>query len=363
MSSTSKAQQLAIEHQSNAVLILSSQLRVQYLNPAAEALLKTSMQSALGCDIDSLYSDLNMPSADLHELLSNNQTTTSRNADLILRDGSNTNVDYTATPLIEEQQLLIEMRELNRLVRINREDRSANVHETSQKLVLGLAHEVKNPLGGIRGAAQLLGKELLNMEPSGALNEYTQIIIEEADRLTDLVDRMLGPNQAPARSSANIHRVLAKVAALIAAEFGPGLEFRRDFDPSLPRLWADEDLLVQALLNIVRNAAQALADTPDPTITLKTRIVRQFTIGATRHRLVASVEIIDNGPGIPEELLDRIFFPMISGRAEGTGLGLAIAQRVISQHEGALECESRPGRTRFAAYLPALYDESKGEPS
>ncbi|MFK7912826.1 MAG: nitrogen regulation protein NR(II) [Pseudomonadales bacterium] len=363
MSSTSKAQQLAIEHQSNAVLVLSAKLRVIYLNPAAEALLKTSIQNATGTPVESLYSDLNMPSAHLHDLLSNNQTTTSRNADLILRDGSHTNVDYTATPLMEEQQLIIEMRELNRLVRINRDDRSADVYQTSQQLVLGLAHEVKNPLGGIRGAAQLLGRELLNLAPSGELNEYTQIIIEETDRLADLVDRMLGPNQAPEHGPANIHRVLSKVAALINAEFGPELEFRRDFDPSLPRLWADEDLLVQALLNIVRNAAQALGDTPDPTITLKTRIVRQFTIGTKRHRLVASVEIIDNGPGIPEELFDRIFYPMISGRADGTGLGLAITQRVVSQHGGALECESRPGRTRFTAYLPALFDESKGEPS
>lgn len=357
----SKVQQLAIEHQTNAVVVLSARLTVDYMNPAAEALLKTSIQTARGADIDSLYSDANLPSSDLRELLASNQSTTSRNADLVLRDGTHTNVDYTATPLIEEQLLLVEMRELNRLVRINREDRSAEAQETSQKLVRGLAHEVKNPLGGIRGAAQLLGKELLSLAPSGELNEYTEIIIEETDRLTDLVDRMLGPNQAPNRGPANIHRVLARVATLITAEFGPTLEFRRDFDPSLPRLWADEDLLVQALLNIVRNAAQALTDTPDPTITLKTRIVRQFTIGANRHRLVASVEIIDNGPGIPEELFDRIFYPMISGRAEGTGLGLSIAQRIIAQHDGALECESRPGRTRFAAYLPGLFDPSKGE--
>lgn len=358
-----RAQQLAVDHQTTAALIVSAKLSVEYLNPAAEALLKTSIQSASGAGIDSLYSDIKLPSDHLLQLLRNNQSTTSRNADLILKDGSRTNVDYTVTPLQEEQLLLIEMRELNRLVRINRDDRSVDAQETSQKLVRGLAHEVKNPLGGIRGAAQLLGKELQALQSNVALEEYTDIIIEETDRLTELVDRMLGPNQAPNLGPSNIHRVLAKVAALIAAEFGPTIEFRRDFDPSLPRLWADEDLLVQALLNIVRNAAQALGDTAEPTITLRTRVVRQFTIGTTRHRLVACVEVIDNGPGIPEELFDRIFYPMISGRSEGTGLGLAIAQRIMAQHGGALECESRPGRTRFAAYLPALYNESQGETS
>ena len=204
------------------------------------------------------------------------------------------------------------MLEINRLLRINREDRSVDAQETSRKLVRGLAHEVKNPL----------------------------------------VDRMLGPIQQPRIAPINVHKVLARVGQLIKAEYGDRISLRRDYDPSLPDVAADESLLVQAILNIVRNAAQALADTEEPTITLQTRVVRQFTIGTARHRLVAQIDIIDNGPGIPAELYDRIFYPMISGRPEGTGLGLAIAQQIMSQHQGALECESRPGQTRFSVYLP-----------
>ncbi|MGI9328058.1 MAG: nitrogen regulation protein NR(II) [Pseudomonadales bacterium] len=348
--------QLALENQKTAVILLTAELTVEYLNPAAEALLKTSIQSAAGANVSALYSDPELSPGGLLAVLANNQSTTSRHVDLILRDGSHTLVDHAVTPLVEQQMLLIEILPLNRLLRINRDDRSVDAQETSRKLVRGLAHEVKNPLGGIRGAAQLLGRELGRTVPDGHLDEYTQIIIEETDRLTDLVDRMLGPNQAPSMQPTNIHRVLARVSRLITAEFGEGIEFRRDFDPSLPRLMADEDLLVQVLLNIVRNAAQALTETPNPTISLKTRVERQFTIGTARHRLVACVEVSDNGPGIPEELFDRVFYPMISGRPEGTGLGLSIAQQILFQHHGALECDSRPGQTCFAVYLPAITD-------
>ncbi len=348
--------QLALENQQTAVILLTAELTVEYLNPAAEALLKTSVQSATGANVSTLYSDPELSGSSLLAMLANNQSTTSRHVDLILRDGSHTLVDHAVTPLVEQQMLLIEILPLNRLLRINRDDRSVDAQETSRKLVRGLAHEVKNPLGGIRGAAQLLSRELGRAAPDEHLDEYTQIIIEETDRLTDLVDRMLGPNQAPNMQPTNIHRVLARVSRLITAEFGEGIEFRRDFDPSLPRLMADEDLLVQALLNIVRNAAQALSETPNPTISLKTRVERQFTIGTMRHRLVACVEVSDNGPGIPEELFDRVFYPMISGRPEGTGLGLSIAQQILFQHHGALECDSRPGHTCFAVYLPANTD-------
>lgn len=344
--------QLALDHQTTAVVLLRRDLSVLFLNHAAEALLKASVQSALDGHVAELFTDLERAPEDILELLDENRAATSRDVSLLLRDGSNARVDYTITPLREEQLLLIEMLPINRLLRINREDRTVDAQETSRKLVRGLAHEVKNPLGGIRGAAQLLARELEAVPNGSQLDEYTTIIIEEADRLRDLVDRMLGPIQQPNFKPTNVHRVLARVTQLIEAEFGDRIRIRRDYDPSLPELAADDGLLVQAILNIVRNAAQALTAVVDPTITIRSRVVRQFTIGTIRHRLVAELEIIDNGPGIPEELFDRIFYPMISGRADGTGLGLAIAQQIMAQHCGALECDSRPGHTRFAVYLP-----------
>ncbi|MEM1435807.1 MAG: nitrogen regulation protein NR(II) [Pseudomonadota bacterium] len=344
--------QLTLEHQTTAVVLLRRDLSVIYLNSAAEALLSTSLHSAAGTHVDNLFTDKERAASAMLTLLDENRAATSRDATLLLRDGSNTRVDYTITPLREEQLLLVEMLEINRLLRINREDRSVDAQETSRKLVRGLAHEVKNPLGGIRGAAQLLARQLEQLPNGEVLDEYTTIIIEEADRLTALVDRMLGPIQQPRITPINVHRVLARVAQLIKAEYGDRIQLRHDYDPSLPDVAADESLLVQAILNIVRNAAQALADTEDPTITLQTRVVRQFTIGTVRHRLVAQIDVTDNGPGIPPELYDRIFYPMISGRPEGTGLGLAIAQQIMAQHGGALECESRAGQTRFSVYLP-----------
>jgi two-component system nitrogen regulation sensor histidine kinase GlnL len=218
--------------------------------------------------------------------------------------------------------------------------------------VRGLAHEIKNPLGGLRGAAQLLERELDHPEQ----REYTRIIIDEADRLTELVDRLLGPNTKPRIESVNIHRILEHVVNLVDAEMPGRLGFIRDYDPSLPDIQCDETQIIQAVLNIVRNAAQILDDERQritaPEITLRTRVVRSFTIGTSLHRLVAQIDIIDNGPGVPADMLDSIFVPMISGRPQGTGLGLAITQSVISRHHGVIECTSRPGKTCFSVFLP-----------
>jgi two-component system nitrogen regulation sensor histidine kinase GlnL len=244
---------------------------------------------------------------------------------------------------------------MNRLLRINRDDLSVFSQETTRKLVRGLAHEVKNPLGGLRGAAQLLERELTD----DSLKEYTRIIIDEADRLTDLVDRMLGPNREPLLDDVNVHAVLEHVVRLVDAELLGQVEFSRDYDPSLPSIRGDESQLIQALLNIISNASQALEDVPHPSIKLRTRIVRNFTVGTLLHRLVVQIDIIDNGPGIPEDMLDRIFFPMISGRPDGTGLGLAITQNIVGQHGGIIECESRPGRTCFSVFLPLDRPEPK----
>ncbi|RMG27368.1 MAG: PAS domain-containing sensor histidine kinase, partial [Gammaproteobacteria bacterium] len=214
------------------------------------------------------------------------------------------------------------------------------------ELVRGLAHEIKNPLGGLRGAAQLLESELADP----ALREYTSVIIEEADRLRALVDRLLGPSGLPRRERLNLHEVLEHVRTLVLAEGHLGLRIERDYDPSIPELEADRDALVQAVLNIVRNAVEALAG--EGTIWLQTRTERQVTIGSVRHRLAASVRIIDNGPGVPEALRERLFVPLVTGRAQGTGLGLAIAQNLVGRHGGIIEFESRPGHTCFNLLLP-----------
>lgn len=361
-----------LDHQETAVILVSRSFHIEYLNASAQALLNTSAQFAQQTHITELFTDPAMPLAQWEESLNNEVPLANRSANLIIKDGSALLADYRITPILDLDAALIELHEMNRLMRIGRDDQSMNAQETSRQLVRGLAHEVKNPLGGIRGAAQLLQRELEKKGPdqqaagaqklnaprttpglnSNPLSEYTEVIISEADRLGNLVDRMLGPNQALELAPTNIHKVLLHVSSLIKAESELPLELRNDFDPSLPDLLADYDSLVQALLNIMRNAVQALGKTDNPTIRLKTRSVRQFTIGTVRHRLVLRLDIVDNGPGIPPEIYDRIFYPMISGRPEGTGLGLAITQTIIGQHTGLLEVESRPGQTCFSVYLP-----------
>ena len=231
-------------------------------------------------------------------------------------------------------------------LRISREENIIAQHHTTRALVRNLAHEIKNPLGGLRGAAQLLEREL----PDPALREYTRIIIGEADRLRNLVDRMLGPNQLPIHSDVSIHEIMERVRSLVEAEAPSGVRIERDYDPSIPPLWGDADRLIQAMLNVVRNAVQAVGRRG--VITLRSRVQRQYTIGAKRHKLVARLDVVDDGPGIPPGQQEQIFYPMISGRPDGTGLGLSIAQSIINQHGGLIECASRPGETVFTLLLP-----------
>jgi two-component system nitrogen regulation sensor histidine kinase GlnL len=249
-----------------------------------------------------------------------------------------------------EAELLVELHQVDRQLRITREENLLTQHHATQALIKGLAHEIKNPLGGLRGAAQLLEREL----PDPALREYTRIIIEEADRLQALMNRMIGPNRMPSRARVNIHTVLEHVRGLILAENPMGPAVHRDYDPSIPEFTADQDRLIQAFLNIARNAAAAAGRAG--ILGFRTRVLRQFTIGSRRHRLVLLAELSDDGPGIPEEIKDHIFFPMVSGHPGGTGLGLPIAQELINQHGGLIECESRPGETRFFVYLPLESD-------
>jgi two-component system nitrogen regulation sensor histidine kinase GlnL len=341
---------LILDHLSNAVVLLNQDLRAQYLNQAAEGLLAVSQQHAFGQLFSDVVREANELMAAFRNALKTGTPFTQRQVSLTLSTLHQTIlVDVSATPL-PDQSLLLELQAMDRLARINREEAIVSSQLTTRHLARGLAHEIKNPLGGIRGAAQLLARAL----PDAGLTEYTRIIIEEADRLRDLVDRMLGPRELPVMSPVNIHEVLERVLSLIHAEYGDSIDCQRDYDPSLPDVEGDRGQLLQAILNVVRNAMQALHEhhTPHGTILLRTRVQRRLTIGKSQHRLVCRVDIIDNGPGIPAEMQDTIFYPMISGRADGTGLGLAIAQSIMAQHQGMIECESAPGNTRFSLYLP-----------
>ncbi|HLV77819.1 MAG TPA: nitrogen regulation protein NR(II) [Marinobacter sp.] len=339
-----------------AILVLGDDLTIRYLNPAAESLFETSAQRVCGQPLSDLLVDTSEALSTFYAALKHGQPYIRREAEFALPTGARLTVDYSITPMsLTPAELVMEIQPKDRLLRISREEDIISQQETSRVLVRGLAHEIKNPLGGIRGAAQLLDRELESTEQ----REYTQVIINEADRLRGLVDRMLGPNKALQMANTNIHEVLERVRTLIDAE-GKGLvRLKRDYDPSIPEFPGDKELLIQAFLNIARNALEAASENQmdshsgePPIITFRTRTLRQVTIGHRRHRLVCRIDVIDNGPGIPSELLQNIFYPMISGRAAGTGLGLSIAQSIIGQHHGLIECESEPGRTNFIIFLP-----------
>lgn len=341
-----------LENLGTAVVLLDGQLYIQYMNPAAEMLLAASVRQLRRRDLGDWFGIEASQIDGLHESLQTGHPFTRREAKLRNLSEQILTVDYTVNPLpmTGENWLLLEIEARDRLIRIEREEELLTRHATAQMLVRGLAHEIKNPLGGLRGAAQLLERELDDI----SLHDYTQVIIEEADRLRNLVDRMLGPRKLPDIADVNIHAILERVCSLVAAESGGSVELVRDYDPSIPEFRGDAEQLIQAILNIVRNSMQALqsSNTEQPTIRLQTRTLRQITLGTEKHRLVCSVRIEDNGPGIPEELLSQIFYPMVSGRADGSGLGLSIAQSIINQHHGLIECETRPGRTLFELFIP-----------
>ena len=332
-----------------AVLVLDQRLRLLLMNPAAEALFESSFRKTRKLALADLLLGAETFISGLRHSLDSGQPYIERELQLVFPLERVVTVDCTATPLLERDpptELLLELRQVDWRLRISREEHMLAQHHTSRALVRNLAHEIKNPLGGLRGAAQLLEREL----PDPALREYTRIIIGEADRLRSLVDRMLGPNQLPVRSEVSIHETLERVRGLVAAEAGSGVRIERDYDPSIPALWGDADRLLQAVLNVTRNAVQALG--AEGVIVLRTRVQRQYTIGSKRHKLVARLDVIDNGPGIPPEQQEQIFYPMISGRPNGTGLGLSIAQNIVNQHGGLIECASRPGETVFTLLLP-----------
>ncbi|MCZ6830886.1 MAG: nitrogen regulation protein NR(II) [Gammaproteobacteria bacterium] len=341
-----------LDNLNTALLLVDRELRVSFINASAQALLELSETRSVGVCIQQLFPHQSDLMAELEAALRDSSPYTSRGFCLTLASGRELRVDLIVTPFQdvadESTALILELQAVDRIMRISREAGLISSQEISQALIRGLAHEIKNPLGGLRGAAQLLAREL--SDP--ALEEYTGIIISESDRLRDLVDRMLGPKRQLKPAAVNIHEVLEHVRSLLQAESAE-IELRRDYDPSVPEVMADRSQLIQAILNIVRNAMHATSENEGARIIeLRSRIQRNFTIGTHRHRLVCRVDIRDNGAGIPEELLQSIFIPMVSGRADGTGLGLSISQSIINQHRGIIECRSESGRTVFTLYLP-----------
>lgn len=350
-----------LDNLTTGVMLLDENLCLVYLNMAAENLLEISDRKARDLHIGEIFVGANEDLQEMNRAVSEHLSYTKHKAELRLMNGKDITVDYTLNSFDENgsTQVLLELKSQTRSDRINREKAFTSTQATTRELVRGLAHEIKNPLGGIRGAAQLLALEL----PDEELKDYTNVIIEEADRLHNLVDRLVGARKPPEFRAVNIHEILERIKSLVEAEINDGsIKLVRDYDPSIPPIAGDSEQLIQALLNIVRNAMQALVnpsvDHDLGKIILRTRIARNVSIGSEFHRLALSIDIIDNGPGIPEDLIANIFYPMISGRADGTGLGLSITHSIVSQHNGIIECHSSSGNTVFSLLLPLLHSQS-----
>ena len=331
-----------------AVIALDEQLRVRSLNSAGESAFAVSRTRALGLPLAEAFPHFAAQEPRLREALRTSSSFTERELSLERPGERPVMVDLTVTPHMVQKSpgLLIEALPLERHLRISRDELLHAQHEASRELIRGLAHEIKNPLGGIRGAAQLLERDF----PDSEHREYTRVIIREADRLQNLVNRMLGPNRVPSKKMLNVHEVLEHVRQLVQAEAPEDVAFLRDYDPSIPDVLGDREQLIQAVLNIVRNALQAVGG--DGSITLRSRTKRQFTIAGSRHKLVVQLDIEDDGSGIAPSMMEKIFYPMVTTRAEGSGLGLPISQYLIHSHGGLIECRSKPGQTIFSMYLP-----------
>lgn len=346
----------ALDLLASSIVILDANGCISHANATAQELLQTSVKSMLG----QKFADLFLNGAELQQLFE--QSLQSQFADkrqdfVLERPGFDPlQVEIVINVLDSpDTPVLIELRENVQQIKQDREDRILDHSQANKELLRNLAHEIKNPLGGIRGAAQLLELELPERH-ARELREYTQVIIKEADRLQTLVDRLLAPHRVPhIVGDVNIHEVCERVRSLILAQFPRGLNLLRDYDLSIPDFRGDVEQLIQSVLNIALNAAQALSDKVDAgtaEMVFKTRIARQVTIAKVRYKLALELHIIDNGPGIAPDFVDRIFFPLVSGRVGGSGLGLTLAQTFVQQHQGVIECDSRPGLTDFRVLIP-----------
>ncbi|SMC17913.1 two-component system, NtrC family, nitrogen regulation sensor histidine kinase GlnL [Andreprevotia lacus DSM 23236] len=334
-----------LEYLDAAIVAVRKNGEVAYFNPAAADLLGLKDEE-LGLTLSACLAPESPLVQAVVTALGDNISITEHEL-LMLTAHGEVYVSLCATPIESEHaDALLEVRQIDQQRRIANEERLQAQQQANRELIRNLAHEIKNPLGGIRGAAQLLSAELADAQ----LKEYTQVIIEESQRLQGLLDRLLTPHRLPKLSELSIHEVLERVRSLVLAETPNGLAVRRDYDTSLPGLIGDREQLIQATLNVVRNAVQAMSGIGE--VILKTRITRQATLNRKRFPLAIMVQIIDNGPGIPEALKETLFYPLVSGRPGGTGIGLHLAHTYISQHHGAIEFDSRPGYTCFTIMLP-----------
>ncbi|HZE91415.1 MAG TPA: nitrogen regulation protein NR(II) [Rhizobacter sp.] len=343
----------AFDHLATMIAVVHRDGRCLFANAAFEHVLGLSRRSVLRGSLFDWFIDVQIVRETVAAVARNDFATSRFEA--LLRRSIHTDalpVHVIVNHMDRGDQVVVELVEIEQQTRQDREERALGQAQANKELIRNLAHEIKNPLGGIRGAAQLLEMEV----ESRALTEYTQVIIQEADRLQALVDRLLAPHRKPhVVSDVNIHEVCERVRSLILAEFPRGLKVERDYDISIPDFRGDREQLIQAVLNIAHNAAQALAERiqrGDACITLHTRIARQVTLGKQLYRLALDLHIEDNGPGIPESIQDRIFFPLVSGRDGGSGLGLTLAQTFVQQHQGMIECVSEPGQTLFKIVIP-----------
>lgn len=354
---TSVSEQI-LEQLSLAVILIDQQGKVMFANQHAVMLFglgrkKLIEQNLLDCPVHHTF-----PIHLLEQLWETEQPFSDHNVEWVFIDGRHviTEVNADLAMLNQEAVCLLQLRTNDSLRRLNQENTQKHHISASRHLIRGLAHEIKNPLGGIRGAAQLLSRSL----PSEDLKEYTQMIIEQSDRLRDLVDRLLGPNTPPKRVATNIHSVLERIYNLVRVEAPECLVFERDYDPSLPATVLDPNQIEQAILNVVQNGVQALRDFQpseanfSPKLTIQTRYVGAKVLHGVRFKKVLKVSIIDNGPGVSEELKGTLFYPMITNKSDGNGLGLSISQTLIDQHQGQIELESWPGQTEFTIYLPVI---------
>jgi len=331
---------------STGAMVLDVNDRIRYVNPAGETLLGVSGVLLLGDDAENAFERSPEFLAAIQTARTQQETVIEYELDVSVSGHPPIRLGCNISPLdTPPHAILIEMRAIDPHLRIARLEQARLQQEANRELLRNLAHEIKNPLGGIRGAAQLLEHEL----PRESLREYTQVIIKESDRLQSLMERLLTPHRMPRFGAVNIHEVLERVRSLILAET-PSVTLQRDYDISLPEIRADAEQLIQATLNIARNAVQAMHG--QGKIIFKTRVARQITLESRRFRLGMRVEIIDNGPGIPEDIREQIFYPLVSGREGGSGLGLAVSQTLIAQNHGTIDCESCPGHTVFSIFLP-----------
>ena len=342
-----------LENLATSVILLNDAKKVIYMNPSAEALFGLSATQTTNNHISTVF--LNCELLDLaieQAIIRNSPFREHEFAITTVRQESHA-VTCAVTPIaMHEAKILLEFQQMDQQLRIAKEERMLIQQQANSELLRNLAHEIRNPLGGLRGAAQLLEYEL----PQQNLREYTQVIIKEADRLQSLMDRLLVPHRVPQYEPTNIHEVLERVRSLLLAATPNNIKVQRDYDTSLPELIGDREKLIQAVLNIARNAVQALlsSNVPEAKVTLRTRAERQVTLSRKRYRVAIKLEIIDNGPGIPSNMLDKIFYPLVTGREGegGAGLGLSLAQTFITQHHGMIDCKSQPGHTCFTILLP-----------